>query len=62
LAPAAKTSDLFNPMTADRKCSATSPQIGAAGLRGLEQGDRVSYSVEIDQKNGKPRAANLKLI
>jgi cold shock protein len=36
--------------------------VGTAGLRGLEQGDRVEYSVEIDKRSDKPCAANLKLI
>lgn len=36
--------------------------VGAAGLRDLKEGDRLQYSVEIDQRSGKQHAANLKLI
>ena len=34
----------------------------AAGIRELSEGDRVSYTVEIDQRGGRSCAANLKLI
>jgi CspA family cold shock protein len=36
--------------------------VGAAGLRGLNAGDRLEYSVEVDKRSGKPCAVNLKLI
>jgi CspA family cold shock protein len=36
--------------------------VGAAGLRDLTEGDRLQYSVEVDQRNGRQHATNLKLI
>jgi CspA family cold shock protein len=36
--------------------------VGAAGLRGLEAGDRVEYTVEIDERSKRPCAANLRLV
>ena len=35
---------------------------GKAGLREIKEGDRLEYSVEIDKKNGRPCAVDLKLI
>jgi CspA family cold shock protein len=36
--------------------------VGKAGLRGLDAGDRVEYTVELDERSKRPCAANLKLI
>jgi cold shock CspA family protein len=36
--------------------------IGKAGIRELNAGDRVEYSVELDERSKRPCAANLKLI
>jgi cold shock protein len=33
-----------------------------SGLRTLNEGDRIEYSVETDPKNGKPPAVDLRLI
>lgn len=32
-----------------------------AGLRGLNEGQKVSYEVEVDQKRGKSSAVNLRV-
>jgi cold shock protein len=36
--------------------------VGAAGLRGLESGQAVEYSVELDERRKRPCAVNLRLI
>jgi CspA family cold shock protein len=36
--------------------------VGQAGLRELTPGMRVEYSVELDERSGRPCAANLRLI
>ena len=36
--------------------------VGAAGLRGLEAGQAVEYSIAIDERSKRPCAANLRLI
>jgi CspA family cold shock protein len=36
--------------------------VGAAGLKGLNAGDRVQYEIETDQRSGRPCAVNLRLI
>jgi cold shock protein len=35
---------------------------GAAGLRGLNAGDRLTYTVEVDERSKRPCATNLRLI
>jgi cold shock CspA family protein len=36
--------------------------VGKAGLRDLNAGDRLEYTIEIDERSKRPCAANLKLI
>jgi CspA family cold shock protein len=36
--------------------------VGRAGLRELNEGDRLKYTVEVDERSGKACATNLKLI
>jgi cold shock protein len=36
--------------------------VGHAGLKDIKQGDRLEYSIEVDERSGKPCAAGLKLI
>jgi cold shock protein len=36
--------------------------VGKAGLRELKAADHVEYTIEADPKNGKPKAANLRII
>jgi cold shock protein len=36
--------------------------VDAAGIRLIGEGDQLEYSVEPDKKNGKTKAANLRLL
>ncbi|PLW78436.1 cold-shock protein [Cohaesibacter celericrescens] len=33
-----------------------------AGMHGLNEGDKISYDIEVDQARGKSSAGNLKLV
>jgi CspA family cold shock protein len=35
---------------------------GAAGLRDLKEGDRLQYSIEVDERSGKQHATNLRIV
>jgi CspA family cold shock protein len=36
--------------------------VGRAGLREIKKGDHLEFIIEVDPKNGKPKAANLRII
>jgi cold shock protein len=36
--------------------------VGKAGLREIKAGDHLEYTIEADPKNGKPKAANLRIV
>lgn len=36
--------------------------VGRAGLREIKKGDHLEFTIEADIKNGKPKAANLRII
>jgi cold shock protein len=36
--------------------------VGQAGLKDLKEGDRLQFAIEVDERNGRQHATNLKLI
>lgn len=36
--------------------------VGRAGLREIKQGNHLEYTIEVDPKNGRPKAANLRVL
>jgi len=52
VAPEDNSSDVFVHISA----------VEAAGLRSLNEGDKVSYDLEVDSKRGKSSAVNLRVL
>jgi cold shock protein len=57
-----RTFGFIVPDDGGKDCFVHKSALAAAGLREIKEGDRLQYQVEIDQRSGKPCAANIRLI
>jgi CspA family cold shock protein len=48
------------PGIADTFCHVSA--VGRAGLREIKEGDRVSFTIDSDERTGRPCAGNLQLV